>query len=210
MNMRGLIIAGVAALTVTGAMAQFNASYLYSNNWGQNVTNIQTFQSGNSSTYLIQTNATVANGATQPINVGGGMGSFSSLLMGVVSGIPGDDPGSHIVVSMQSSVAYSLVGVSWEDLFADLNASTNNAYSEANVAMYLMNANSYQTELGVLSQAFTNLSANGTNYGNAWFDGSGPFTNIKFSVGVVPEPFTMALIGLAPLAYLKRRKSKAA
>lgn len=141
--------------------------------------------------------------------------SIDSLLMGLASD-------GSLVLFMDSSAASALNGIEFDTIFG--NGTEANVLSWLNDAV-VNNSSSAQTSLwNFVSGTLTNFTYNSSTY-NAWFNTTANnttnFSAVKFSAGAifnggnstltpVPEPFTMALIGLAPLAYLKRRKSKAA
>jgi len=221
LKMRGLISAGVAALSVTGALAQVHVATYNVRLDSFGLTQGVVFETGSSYSYASYGGFSVTQGSAQsPIwttvehgNVA--PSSIDSLLMGLASD-------GSLVLFMDSNVASALNGTEFDTIFG--------TGSEVQVLAWLNdavvnNSSTAQTSLwNFVSGTLTNFAYNSNTY-NAWFNTTANNTTnisaVKFSGGAVfnggnstltpvPEPITLALIGLAPLAYLKRRKSKAA
>lgn len=204
-RMRGIVFAAVAAAVASSAFAQYSAEYYLPNGLSRDFTDISVLQTDGTSS-AISSGFTAYSGQTTQVNITGSNGLFQSILIGTVNGIEGDSPGDHIVIYMKSSVANAIIsgGISWSQLFS---------VSESLLATNLRGASLGDNDAKTFVSNFASNSLTSIgSFGSGWFSTTDSYSGVKFSVGtdVVPEPFTMAFAAIAPLVYLRRKRTQKA
>lgn len=145
-----------------------------------------------------------------------------SLFIGVATDMPGDPPGQkHIVFFMDSSAASNIEHIAWGTVFTTtLEAQLIDAYERAIVDFN-------DTEAWDFLNEFVNVKAKeakvgpGGLPGSIWFGPNENFSIVAFSDALiigdgfnsvstefvpVPEPASMAALGLGAAALLRRRR----
>lgn len=149
-----------------------------------------------------------------------------SLFMGIVRDLPNDAPGQdHVVLFMDSAAASRIDNIAWGTIFSNTNEESLLFAIEQATTLPYDDAGAYWAEIDAFAQGDAmsgHLGPNGTE-GSAWFGSNGGFSIVAFSdakiigsgtnsvvtnMQPVPEPASMAALGLGALAMIRRRKSK--
>jgi hypothetical protein len=146
---------------------------------------------------------------------GQGATTVGALLMGIAQDLPGDAPGQkHAVVMMNDAAANAAAGIDWGTLFPNtdedqLISDIENSVSGATTGFTGMSDYFHgDAQTGIHS---------GSNVLSAWFTPGDHFTIETWSGGQiigsgtssvtsVPEPATMAVLGLGVVGVIRRRR----
>lgn len=215
----------LACLAVSASLAsaqQYMSNYLTTVDLGRPVTNLLMVEDrdggGGGITWAFTAEGESTSLLTNPFPNDNPV--TSSLLIGLVQDLDGDPPGQkHVVLFMNDSAANNVQHIAWGTIFtttlepqliADIELATSGQDWE--IIMPGLQ--------GVLDFAQAAKSArvgpNGLE-ASAWFDMGGGFSLVAFSEGqiigsgtsyntVVPEPASLAALGVGAAALLRRRR----
>lgn len=208
MNKTIPLLALLSVAAIGSAQNLFNVSVTPTETAVDNLNVLFSFEQDNATIgFAVPLLQSAAPGTTTTIDFGTNV-PLSSLRYGVL-GTHGAD---GVTIGVSTSVANALVGQTWESVFTNPlfnKAAVRSALETNNVGLTLLFADYVSTlQVNVGGQSQGLLAAIGTptallNFSTASLNGS---ANLQ----TVPEPATMAALGMGAAAVLRRRRRKSA